>query len=290
MLADLDETLRQLLKRDLAKHGFDGVEIVFDAPDKEWSATLSSPAVNLFLYDMREALEHRPIDWVPQPPVNGRAREMRPPLRIDASYSVTAWTRAVEDEHRLLSQVLAIFYAYGDLPEEILAGTLANQVRDHYPLHTRVAQTRQDNKSDFWTAVGGQYKASVDYVVTLSCESGTILERGPEVRTQTVRLFDRDVRSRLEEFHRLGGTVRDAAGEPVENAWIVVPGLGWVVTKADGRFVLEPTKGGEYEILVRGPDGSEARAEAQIPGDLIVDVTLGEGAKKPAKSAAKKPG
>ena len=33
MLADVDETLRTLLKRDLGRHGFDGVEIVFDAPE-----------------------------------------------------------------------------------------------------------------------------------------------------------------------------------------------------------------------------------------------------------------
>ena len=43
MLADLDESLKTLLKRDLDRHGFDGLElIVFDAPDKEWAASLSS--------------------------------------------------------------------------------------------------------------------------------------------------------------------------------------------------------------------------------------------------------
>src|SRR5919206_1353422 len=105
MLADLDETIRTMLKRDLDRHGFDGVEIVFDAPSKEWSATLSSPTVDCFLYDLREAVDRRPVDWY-QDGNNGR-REIRPPMRLDASYAVTAWTRAVEDEHRLLSQVLA---------------------------------------------------------------------------------------------------------------------------------------------------------------------------------------
>ena len=38
MLADLDEALRVLLKRELGRHGFDGVEIAFDAPTKDWSA------------------------------------------------------------------------------------------------------------------------------------------------------------------------------------------------------------------------------------------------------------
>src|SRR4051794_6341633 len=57
MLADVDETLRSLLKRELERHGFDGVEIAFDAPAREWSGQLSSPTVNLFLYALRESQE-----------------------------------------------------------------------------------------------------------------------------------------------------------------------------------------------------------------------------------------
>ena len=61
MLADLDETLRVLLKRELGRHGFDGVDVAFDAPAREWSSQLSSPTVNLFLYDLRESTENRQI-------------------------------------------------------------------------------------------------------------------------------------------------------------------------------------------------------------------------------------
>jgi hypothetical protein len=287
MLADLDETLRTLLKHHLEKHGFDGVEIVFDAPDKEWSATLSSPTVNIFLYDIREALEHRPIDWFPDPSNGGR--NLRPPLRLDASYSVTGWTRAVEDEHRLLSQVLAILYAYPELPDDFLKGTLAEQGAQRYPLFTRVAQTRQEGKADFWTSIGGQYKASLDYIVTVSCESGTILERGPEVRTQTIRLHDYETRGRMQELHRIGGYVRDAAGEPIANAWVVAPGLGFAVTNPLGRFLFDRAMPGSYEATVRAPDGSEGGAEFSIPGDKL-DIVLGNGKAKakPAKPPAKK--
>ena len=59
MLADLDETLRVLLKRELARHGVDGVEVAFDAPARDWSSQLSGPTVNLFLYDLRESHEFR---------------------------------------------------------------------------------------------------------------------------------------------------------------------------------------------------------------------------------------
>ena len=59
MLADLDESLRTLLQRELGRHGFDNVEVAFEAPAKDWSSQLSSPTVNLFLYDLRESKDHR---------------------------------------------------------------------------------------------------------------------------------------------------------------------------------------------------------------------------------------
>ena len=63
MLADLDETLRNLLRDELERHGFEGVDIAFDAPSREWSGQLSKPTVNLFLYDLREAESLRASEW-----------------------------------------------------------------------------------------------------------------------------------------------------------------------------------------------------------------------------------
>jgi hypothetical protein len=282
MLADLDETLRSLLKRELGTHGFDGVEIAFDAPDKEWSAQLSKPTVNVFLYDVREAQELRPIDWNVERE-NGATRETQPPLRVDASFAVTAWTRAVEDEHRLLSQVLAILYAYPVLADEVLKGTLANGTQD-YPVRTRIAQERTSDRSDFWAAVGGQYKASLDYVVTVSCQSGTVLERGPEVRTQTLRLQDSDgARSTVQELHRIGGVVRGADGEPLANAWVAIDEHGWTVTDRAGRFRFDRLRAGSYRCQARGQDGGEGEASFEVPG-AAVDISVGK-ARKAAKGA-----
>lgn len=282
MLADLDETLRGLLKRELARHGFDGVEIVFDAPTKEWAASLSAPTVNLFLYDIRESTENRLHEWN-QRRSNGQAVDVRPPLRVDASYAVTAWTRAVEDEHRLLSQVLGILYAYTVLPDDALAGALANGTQP-FPLETRVVQERSDDKSDFWTAIGGQYKASLDYVVLVSCDAGTLLERGPEVRTQRLLLGDSArPRAYMEEYHRGGGTVADADGKPVAGAWVALPELGlWAASDAAGRFRFDRIEPGAYRCVARTVDGGEAAGELEVPGrgvDLVV---------KPAKAAKRK--
>src|SRR3954468_14350821 len=184
MLADLDETLLTMLRAELERHGFEGVDIAFDAPARDWSGQLSKPTVNLFLYDLREAEALRSSEWSPVKK-DGRTIESRPPMIVECSYAVTAWTQAVEDEHRLLSQVLAILFAYPQLPVERLNGRLQNGSQP-WPIKGRIGQGKGE-KSDFWTAVGGQYKVSLDYVVRLSVDSGAKLARGPEVRTLTVR-------------------------------------------------------------------------------------------------------
>src|ERR687890_2217366 len=164
MLADLDETLRAMLKAELERHGFEGVDIAFDAPAREWSGQLSKPTVNLFLYDLREAETMRTSEWS-RVQKDGRTFEGRPPMIMECSYAVTAWTQAVEDEHRLLSQVLAILFAFPELPADALAGRLAETAR-RFAIEGRIGQPKGDGKADFWSAVGGQYKASLDYVVT----------------------------------------------------------------------------------------------------------------------------
>jgi Pvc16 N-terminal domain len=275
MFADLDETLRALLKRDLDRHGFEGVEIAFDAPGSEWSSALSTPTVNLFLYDLREATSERLIEW-DEERAEGRATSTRPPLRMEVSFAVTGWTREVEDEHRLLSQVLAILYAHPVLPSELLVGTLGDPAAQRYPIKTRVGQARGEGKADFWSAVGGQYKASIDYVVTVSCEAGTVLERGPEVRTQTIRVSDRTGgRALLIEEHRAGGTVRDGEGLPAAGVWVALPAEGRLaLTDTSGRFRFGPLGEGAYRCVARGDGDETAEDTLQVPGGRL-DLVLG---------------
>jgi hypothetical protein len=281
MLADLDETLRVLLKRELARHGFDGVDVAFDAPAREWSSQLSGPSVNLFLYDLRESHEFRPTDWR-EDRSNGH-REVRPPMIMECSYAVTAWTQAVEDEHRLLSQVLGVLFAFPRLPTDVLAGRLS-ETAQRFAIEGRIGQPKSDGKADFWSAVGGQYKASLDYVVTLACESGMAYERGPEVRTQTTaaRLSD-GPRSAISEMHRFGGKVLDGDGGPLQDVWVTLPELGlFAASDRHGRFVLQRVPSGRHSLIARTREGVEATAEIAVPG-AVLDLTVA-----PAKRAGKK--
>jgi hypothetical protein len=281
-IADLDEALRSLLRRELSRHGFEGVEISFDAPSKEWSGKLTAPTVDLFLYDLREATE-RSTNSPEQRTGNGGAFMVSPPLRLELTYAVTAWTKDVEDEHRLLSQALAILFSHSRLPDDVFDAEKAG-VRG--PADTSVGRPREE-KADFWSAIGGQYKASIDYVVHISIESGARFERGPEVRARAVRLRKSDgPASTLEEFHGLGGTVTDAGGGALPYAWIVVPELGlWTASDLSGRFRLARVRPGKHRVVVRTIDGQEAETTVTVPGSGL-DVVVG-GSKAPARTKSR---
>ena len=279
-LADLDDALRKLIRRELERHGFEGVEIAFDAPASDWSAKLTAPTVNLFLYDLRENLGQ--AEATPREVrVNGSATATPPPLRLEVTYSVTAWTKAVEDEHRLLSQVLAILFSHAALPADLLEGRLAaaSQLR---AIETEVGRPKSE-KAEFWTSIGGRFKASLDYVVRLEVQSGVVFTRGPEVRTQTMRFQLSDgPRRTMEELQRFGGIVRDADGQPVADAWVVLPDLGrWTSSDREGRFRFDGVRRGEHQVVARTATGEEASASATVPGQGV-ELELGDARSRPA--------
>lgn len=276
-IADLDETLRQLLTRELGRHHFEGVEISFDAPSKEWSGKLTGPTVNLFLYDLREAVERAEVS-VDEQRSNGKAQVTPPPLRLELTYAVSAWTNDVEDEHRLLSQVLATLFSYRQLPPELHPAATDGGSRLG-ETQTSVGRPREE-KADFWTAVGGEYKASIDYVVHITIQSGASYFRGPEIRTRTIRTHARGARpNTLEELQTFGGSVRDADGQPVHRAWVVLPDSGlWTATDARGRFRLTRVQAGEHRLIVRTASGHEQLVQAHVPG-ARVDVVIGPGSR-----------
>src|SRR3712207_1200883 len=119
MIEDLDETIRQLL---IQEGGLDPaeVEVSFDVPDCEWSASIVRPTLNFYLYDVRENLQLRTTGWDTVQNSNGTFTKRKHPRRIDCSYLLTAWTSEIEDEHRLLSSSLLTLFRFPSLPERVL--------------------------------------------------------------------------------------------------------------------------------------------------------------------------
>ena len=182
MIHEVDRSLAELIKAEVASGG--DVDVVFDAPTKEWASRRSGPTINAFLYDIREDVGRR--DAVPQPIRNdeGRVIARRPPARrFRLSYLLTAWTQRPEDEHRLLAQLLTGFVRYDEIPLPFLQGGLAQQ---EIPVLMFLAlpPTQDRSLTDIWTALGGEMKPSLDLVVVAPVDPGRAYVPGPPVLEQ----------------------------------------------------------------------------------------------------------
>ena len=159
MIHEVDEGLRRLLgESGLAASG---VEVVFDAPTRDWAARRSAPTVCVFLYDIREDAARRGSGAGEVYDADGHLVARRtPPRWFELTYLVTAWASRPQDEHRLLSQVLACLVATDTLPARLLTGTLA-ELGLTVALDTAGTAADVPAAADVWSALGGELKASL---------------------------------------------------------------------------------------------------------------------------------
>jgi hypothetical protein len=174
MIHELDRTLRELLKRELPRDLAQQVAISFDPPDDQFPPQwVTLPAIDLFLYDVRENHDLRSNEWSVRREPSGTAQRSMPPVRIDCSYLITAWPSKgtltpAEDEHRLLGEVMIALLRYPTLPQDILQGSFSSQ---ELPLPTAVLQPGQlQSLGEFWQALGGKPKAALNYAVTIAVQ------------------------------------------------------------------------------------------------------------------------
>jgi len=189
VIAEVDDAVRALVGGD-ALEGTE-VEVVFDAPTKEWAARRNAPTVNLYLYDIREDMRRRERGLVNEYDQRGLVVSRHlPPRHFRLSYLVTAWTQRPEDEHRLLSALLSCFVRHDSIPDELLSGPL----RLGLPVAVTVALPPPEDRSfaDVWSALGGELKPSLDLVISAPIDTGQRYPAGPPVeQPPIVELADR---------------------------------------------------------------------------------------------------
>ncbi len=204
-------------------------------------------------------------------------RRRQPPRWFRLSYLVTAWTKQPQDEHRLLSAVLATL-----LPHELLAphelpgalGALGLSV----PLSVANLHTESRSLAEIWSALAGELKPSLDLVVTVPFPSFPEYDAGPPVLEAGVRVqgIDGTLEGSPERRHQAGTWLRrprpTAPGHPGH------PGHG---SPGRGRHAR------------RGPPGSgrSRRREASqvtlhVPASAHSDTSSGATDTSPASPAS----
>ncbi|MEU0308513.1 MULTISPECIES: DUF4255 domain-containing protein [Streptomyces] len=178
MIHEVDEGLRLLLVDAGLEES--GVDLVFDAPTKDWSARRNAPTISVFLHGIREDAGRRRTGTAEEHDESGMVIGWRtPPRWFELTYLVTAWTNRPQDEHRLLSEVLRCLMRHDTLPAPMLTGSLA-ELALTVELEAAGPRTDGPSASDVWSALGGELKAAIDLRV-LAPLAGERAPAGPPV-------------------------------------------------------------------------------------------------------------
>ncbi len=292
MFDDLDESLRSLLKAEIPITNGE-VEIAFDQPTREWSARLSRPALNLFLYDVRENASLRQQGWERLPPPrDGLSLRKRSPFRVDCFYLLTVWANDPGDEHRLLSRAMLALLRNPHLPEEHLQGAMQAQAFD---IPVRIGDPETLSKpSEVWSALDNEMRPAIVLQVTVALDPWQPVS-GPAVRTLSLRAGQsRSPRREALDARPpapltfIGGTVRadSPQGAPLAGVRVAIQGRGLTATTNEaGEFVLGSLPPGTYVLHAEAPGGGSIRRKVEIPGEeynLILKVPRKA---RPAKEA-----
>ncbi|MFJ8543087.1 DUF4255 domain-containing protein [Streptomyces sp. NPDC093586] len=191
MIHEVDEVLKGLLGGGVLTGS--GIDVSFEAPTRDWAARRNAPVVNTYLYDIREDVTRRQRGHLPvHDERDVVVRRRRPPRWFRLSYLVTAWTKTPQDEHRLLSAVLATLLPHEILSPSELPGSLG-ALGLSVPLTVAGTQTESRSFAEIWSALGGELKPSLDVTVTVPFPSYPEYDAGPPVTEGvTVRVRDLD--------------------------------------------------------------------------------------------------
>jgi uncharacterized protein DUF4255/carboxypeptidase family protein len=274
MFNDLDSTIEKILDDDGAPAELKAAQVSFITPDKNF--TLAGPTVNLFLYEVKENRELRdPTPIIEK--IGSVFIRKEPPLRVDCSYIVTAWSNAtgevrVADEHLLLAQTLLWLSRFPTIPADKLQGGLANQL---YPPPTMVAQMDPNkNAGDFWFALGIPPRPAFYLVVTISMDLNLTIE-GPLVTTRSTNI-ETGLGTDEEQWVQIGGRVAAAGGAGIADALVDVLDAGLRArSDADGRYSFVRVPLGAHNIRVVATGFQPKTQPLTVPGKPEdYDVTL----------------
>jgi hypothetical protein len=163
MIPEIDEALSRLLRSRAVPDT--GVELSFEAPTRDWAARRTGPAVNTYLYDIREDMSRRAAGLRDIRDERGIATGRRRPIRFfRLSYLVTSWTKRAQDEHRLLASVLACLLRTDTLPVD--GSDVLTRLGVSIPMTVASPPPESRSLADIWSALGGDLKPSLDVVIT----------------------------------------------------------------------------------------------------------------------------
>lgn len=270
MFHGLDTTLKAILDDNSALVLVSNADVTFDRPAENYNPDRTT--INLFLYDVRENTEVRNSEPLVEHK-NGQVTIRRPPIRMNCSYLVTAWTGpevtgevAIFEQHKLLGEVMRLFQGMPTIESRYLQGGLTEQT---YPIPlSTIAVDLNKNPAEFWSALGGKLRPSFTLTATIAMEQIVAPVIAPEVTSKIVAVHETGLTG-TETLVGIGGTVRNATTLlPIGLVELTLVETGFkVTTNTDGRFTFNNVVPGTYSIsAVKNGYNTTTRTALQVPG------------------------
>ena len=280
MIDDLDEVLRQLLIRELPIKNSE-VDIAFNQPSREWSARISKPTLNLYLYDFREntKLRLRNPSFETERTANGTVIQKRMPIRLDVYYMITAWATEPEDEHRLMARAIMALTRYASIPSNLLPESFSDQPTS---IPILVGQREiLEKPADLWGALDNELRPSIGCMLTIALNPFKAVET-PVVRTvelsfgqsnlplaRTLSAPDGSGR-----FLWITGQVKGKKGKVLTNVQMTLIERGISVpVKDDGQYIVGVLPTGVYTLEVMADGVKPGRYTITVPSrsyDILI--------------------
>lgn len=241
MLDHLDESIEAFFRASVPL-GSTEVDVSFEPPDREWSAKLTRPTVNIFLWDIRRSASRSRAGLEEVEREGIRVRRMALPM-IELRYLITAWTSDHGDERALLGGVMSAILRHSHIPEEFLALPIAGG----RPPSILMARSGEEH-IDVFRALEGQLKPGINMVTVAEVDTGEGAPLAPGVA---------DVGLSVSDTH--GGatsSLRRIAGEvAIEGAVgsVVRAPADATTVNATGRFLIRANPGDEIVLELDPP-------------------------------------
>lgn len=237
MLELIDEGLEGFFRATVPLSATD-VDVSFEAPDKDWSAKLTRPTVNLFLWDIRRSVNSR--SGMRTVEIDGVVVHQPAHPVVELRYLISAWTSDHGDERGLLAGVMRSLLTYGAIPREFLP-TAYERLEVPMLVMARVGEDHMD----VFKALQGQLKPGINMVLTTQFDTGFAFPAGPPVGSIGTTIGRRG--SEPERRRRIAGEVVGAAERGLVGAVVRSPGD---ITKVNplGQFLLRASEGDEIVL------------------------------------------
>ncbi len=252
MLDLIDDALESLLRASVPL-GATEVDVAFDPPDREWSAKLTRPTVNMFLWDIRRSAA-RAKAGLEQFEQDGRTvRRMALPV-VELRYLITAWTSDHGDERVLLSGLLRAITSFTEIPEAYVPAGLAGL----RPIVMLMARHGEEH-IDIFKTLDGQLKPGLNVVITAEVDTGQEFPVGPPVTAFEISVSDSSTGAR--------STQRRVAGEvfiDVAPGTVVRSPADAVSVNPSGRFLIRAATGDQVVLETTPPRSVVVPAEGGV--------------------------